>query len=162
MCDFLPEHEKRMQPDMLIWTGGVRANPLLAECGMAVDRKGRLEVDEHLQVKGMEHVFAIGDNALLVDPQTKQPVSATAQAALLEGKIVASNIVSAVQGVPLAMYPFTQFSTVVPLADHDAVALIGNRVIRGFPAWILRKAADCRYFASIVGWRKAVRLCLFR
>ena len=160
VCDFLPEREKRITVDFLLWAGGVRANPLLASCGMAVDRKGRLEVDTYFQVKGIERVFAIGDNAVLVDPQTKQPVPATAQAAVLEGKIVANNIARAVYGTALIPYYFPKYHAVIPLADHDAVALMGDRVIRGFPAWALRKAADCRYYGTVVGWWKAVKRCI--
>jgi len=159
-CDFLPAHEKRVVVDVLLWAGGVRANPFISTCGMLVDRKGRVEVDEHLVVKGIERIFAIGDNALLMDPTTKQPVPATAQAALLQGKIVADNIMRTIKGMPLALYSFPKFPAIVPLADKDAVALIGNHVMRGFLAMLLRKAADVRYYASIVGWWKAMKRCI--
>lgn len=159
-CDFLPEHEKRVAADILLWAGGVRANTLIAQCGIPTDRKGRVEVDEHLVVKGMEGVFAIGDNAALTDPTSKQPVPAIAQAALLEGKIAAENIARAIRGQPLALYPFPQFPAIVPLGRRDGVALLGNRVLCGLPAWLLRQMADGRYFASIVGWRKALKRCI--
>ena len=160
MCEFLPEKEKRMTAEFLLWAGGVRANPLIAKCGLPTDKKGRMEVDEHLQVKGLEKVFAIGDNALLIDPQSNQPVPATAQAALWGGKIVAQNIKALITGTPLTLYHFKKFPAIVPLSGRDAVALFGKLVIKGWPASFLRHAADCRYFASVIGWMKAIKRCI--
>ncbi|MDO8505235.1 MAG: FAD-dependent oxidoreductase [bacterium] len=160
LCDFLPEHEKRMFPDLLLWTGGVAANSLLEKCGMPTDKKGRVEVDGHMAVKGMEGIFAIGDNALLIDPMTKQPVPGTAQAALAEAEIAAKNILASIRGKTLVRYAFPKFSAIVPLAGRDCVALFQMRVIKGLPAWLLRQAADCRYFASITGWYRAVKKCI--
>lgn len=162
VCSFLPEHEKQISADLLLWAGGVRANPLVAKCGLPTDRKGRIEVDEHLRVKGEERMYAIGDNALLMDPSVNQPVPGTAQAALLEGKIAAANVISAVKGHPTMMlYPFPKFPAVVPLSDMDAVALFKGKIFRGVFAWFLRKAADFRYYNSILPWWRAMKLCFF-
>lgn len=163
-CDFLPEHEKRIKADLLLWAGGIRANPLLAACSMAVDRKGRVEVDEYLRVKGLENVFALGDNASLVNPATNQPVPATAQAAIEQGTLVAGNIARLIktgglasgspEARPLVSYTFHNFPAIIPLANRDGVALMGDRVLRGFPAWLLRQAADFKYFSMILPGRR--------
>lgn len=161
-CEFLPEKEKRISADLLLWAGGIRSNPLLSKCGLPVDKKGRVEVDEHMAVKSLENIFAIGDNALLIDPATKQPVPAIAQAALLQGDIVAENIKATIKGGSMKLYLFPKFPAIVPLGNRDAVAIMGKRVIRGFPAWFLRQAADFRYYNSILPWWRAIRLCFFR
>ena len=155
-CDFLPEHEKRVRADLLLWAGGIRANPLLSACALEVDRKGRVAVDEHLRVKGLEHVFAIGDNASLQNPATGQPVPATAQAAIEQGVLVAQNIVRTLRGRPLQSYVFHNFSAIIPLGHKDAIALIGKRVFHGRLALFLRGAADFRYFSHITSGRRRI------
>ena len=161
-CEFLPEHEKLVRADLLLWAGGIRPNPLMAQCGLPVDKKGRVEVDEHMAVRNLENVFAIGDNAFLLDPVMKQPVPAIAQAALLEAKIVAENITATIKGRLMKLYPFPKFPAIVPLGNKDAVALVGTHVVRGFSAWFLRQAADFRYYNSILPWWRAIKLCFFR
>ncbi|GMA56169.1 hypothetical protein GCM10025858_06720 [Alicyclobacillus sacchari] len=41
----------------IIWTGGVRANPLLSESGFTVDRRGRAKVNEFMQSVDDEVIF---------------------------------------------------------------------------------------------------------
>ncbi len=159
-CDFLPEHEKRISADLLLWAGGVRATPLLTKCAMPVDKKGRMEVDEYLRTKAFENVFAIGDNATLIDPKTQKPVPATAQAAVEHGRLAAQNIALAINGKAPQPYRFHDFSAVIPLGHKDAVAVFGGKIWCGRLAWILRKAADCRYFVGILGWWSALKRCI--
>ena len=47
----------------VVWTAGVKANPLLAEFGLPLDERGRVRVDGTLGVEGAEHVWALGDCA---------------------------------------------------------------------------------------------------
>lgn len=158
VCEFLSKKEKRVSTNMLIWAGGIRANTLTAQCGLPTNRKGRLEVNEHLQVKGLENVFAIGDNALLLDPRTNQPVPALAQAAIVQGQMVAKNIARAIGGQPLALYPFPQFPTVLPLGGKSALVVWGAVAFNGLLGWLVRQGADLRYFVSIMPWWRALRL----
>ena len=60
----------RIPTSTLVWTAGVAPNPLLREWSLPLDEKGRVEVDEVLRVRGHEHVWALGDCALV--PNTKQ------------------------------------------------------------------------------------------
>ena len=54
---------ERIETHTLVWTAGVRPNPLLAEWGLPVDEAGRVEVDEQLRVAGRDAVWALGDGA---------------------------------------------------------------------------------------------------
>jgi NADH dehydrogenase len=49
-------------------------------------------VDENLRSVDFPFVYAIGDNALAINPQTGKPVPAAAQFALQQGRLVAENI----------------------------------------------------------------------
>src|SRR4051794_40584154 len=47
---------ERLPSHSVVWTAGVKANPLLGQLGLPLDERGRVKVDEHLRVAGLEHV----------------------------------------------------------------------------------------------------------
>ncbi|KKU73941.1 MAG: FAD-dependent pyridine nucleotide-disulfide oxidoreductase [Parcubacteria group bacterium GW2011_GWA2_47_26] len=150
VCEFLPEHEKKMKADLIVWAGGIKSNGLLAQCGLTTDRKGRVEVNAQMRVKDMEDVFALGDNALLINPQNNQAVPMLAQAAIAEAKIAAKNIASLIQGMALINYSFPEFPTANPIGGKRAIIVFKNLIFDGFVGWVVRQAADLRYFLSIM------------
>src|SRR6185312_106265 len=52
----------------VVWTAGVAPNPGLRELSVPLDERGRVPVDDHLRVKGMDSVWAVGDCAAAPDP----------------------------------------------------------------------------------------------
>ncbi|MBD0337955.1 MAG: FAD-dependent oxidoreductase, partial [Thermoleophilia bacterium] len=52
---------ERIPTHTLVWTAGVRPNPLLGELGLPLDERGRELVDEALRVQGADNVWALGD-----------------------------------------------------------------------------------------------------
>ncbi|MFH1626345.1 MAG: FAD-dependent oxidoreductase, partial [Pseudomonadota bacterium] len=54
----------------MVWVTGVVANPLVAELPAEKDERGRVKVNEFLQVSGYAKVYALGDNACFITPQT--------------------------------------------------------------------------------------------
>jgi NADH dehydrogenase len=79
----------------LIWTAGTSPNPLLASIDCEKDR-GRLLVDDTMQAKGLSGVWALGDCALIPDRKTGTYYPPTAQHALREGRVLAHNLLAAV------------------------------------------------------------------
>src|ERR1044072_2222980 len=72
----------------VVWTAGVAANPRLRDLAVPLDERGRVPVDDHLRVTGMDSVWAIGDCAAVPDPDggTAPP---TAQHAVRHGAVAA-------------------------------------------------------------------------
>src|SRR5436190_23531806 len=70
----------RIPTSTVVWTAGVRANPLNEHLGLPVDERGRIAVDPTLRVEGAPHVWALGDGARVpneatpgrLDPPTSQ------------------------------------------------------------------------------------------
>ena len=75
----------------VVWTAGVAPNPSLRELSVPLDERGRVPVDEHLRVKGMDSVWAIGDCAAAPDPRGGL-CPPTAQHAVRQGPVAARNI----------------------------------------------------------------------
>ena len=70
------EHEgeqTEIEASGVIWTAGVKVNPLVEKLNVERDRRGLIVVEPSLQVRGREGVFAVGDIALF--DTSKQLVS---------------------------------------------------------------------------------------
>ncbi|MEV0396748.1 NAD(P)/FAD-dependent oxidoreductase [Polymorphospora rubra] len=76
----------------LIWCVGVRPDPLVADLGVPTT-KGRLVVDEYLNVPGHPEVYACGDAAAVPDlTRPGEITTMTAQHAVRQGRLAADNI----------------------------------------------------------------------
>ncbi|TLD42673.1 MAG: NADH dehydrogenase [Candidatus Jettenia ecosi] len=105
----------------LIWTGGIRISELARESGLKIGESGRVVVDEFLRAEGYPFIYAIGDNALAINPYTKEPVPAAAQFALQQGRLVAYNIYADISGGVRKPYHPKVLGEVVSLGRHLAV-----------------------------------------
>lgn len=158
VCDFRHEGQKVMNPDIVVWTGGIRGSMALERLGLALDQRGkRIEVGPSLEVPGKKDVFAIGDSVLLMDPNKKQPVPWLAQAAMKHGQVAAKTIASRLAGGKDAAYDFPQYPVIVPLGAKYAIAIVGKVTLVGFWGWLLKEVANLRYFLSILPVDQAVR-----
>jgi NADH dehydrogenase FAD-containing subunit len=158
----------------LIWCVGVRPDPLVEELGLPTE-KGRLCVDEYLQVPGHPDVFACGDAAAVPDltkPGEYTPM--TAQHALRQGKVVARNVAASYGSGERRPYKHHDLGFTVDLGGLQAAANplgvplsgpLANAVMRGYhllslPGNRVRVAAD--WFLDAVLPRQAVQLGLVR
>ena len=97
----------------LIWTAGVTPNPVIARLPCKTD-KGRVVVDEFLEVPGFAGLWAMGDCAAVPDANTGGSQPPTAQHALRQARHVAKNIEAVLAGHQKK--PF-RFSTIGQLAS---------------------------------------------
>jgi NADH dehydrogenase len=47
---------RRVETETVVWTAGIATNPLAAQLGLPIDHRGRIKVDETLQVESLPHV----------------------------------------------------------------------------------------------------------
>lgn len=82
-----------------IWVSGVRANEIGNLPPTITGRGGRILVDAYNQVKGMNHVFCIGDQCLMTDDKHyPEGHPQLAQVAIQQGKLLAQNLKRLEQG----------------------------------------------------------------
>jgi NADH:ubiquinone reductase (H+-translocating) len=115
----------------VVWTAGVRANPLLADFGLPLDDRGRVRVDETLRVEGTERLWALGDCAAVPNAATPgQTDPPTSQHALRQAKRLAKNIVGDVRP-----YRFRMLGEVATLGRYKGIASVFGFPFKGFPGW---------------------------
>jgi NADH dehydrogenase len=123
----------------VVWTAGVTPAPILKDLNVPLDERGRVPVDSHLRVEGLNSVWAIGDCAAAPDPRggTCPP---TAQHAVRQGPVVARNIAAQVGIGDPEPFTYKSEASFVNLGRYKAVGRIGDRKFRGFPAWFLARS----------------------
>jgi NADH dehydrogenase len=119
----------------LVWTAGVRANPLLRELGLPLDERGRVEVDEFLRVRGHEGVWALGDCARVPNTRSAEPDPPTCQHALRQARRLAKNIAG-----PPAPYGYRMLGQVATLGRYKGIADVLGVRLRGFPGWFVTRS----------------------
>ena len=124
-----------LESDITIWAAGVAIAEKVSTWGFPQDKRGRLSVDDYLQVKGFPGVYAAGDIAGQDDPlpQLAQPAIQTGQAA-------ARAIAAEVAGKPRKKFSYTNLGTMATIGRHAAIAEIpvlgGLSGSLGWAAWL--------------------------
>lgn len=136
-----------LKTQTLIWTGGIRISELARESGLKIGQSGRIVVDEFLRADGLPFIYAIGDNALAINPITGQPVPTAAQFALQQGRLVAHNIYADIFGGMRIPYHPKVLGEVVSLGRHLAVGWLALPFLKkitfvGFLGSLLKTAVQ--------------------
>ncbi|BDZ42759.1 NADH dehydrogenase [Paraoerskovia sediminicola] len=131
--------------ETLVWTAGVKANPVIGESDLPVDKMGRLTVLPTLQVARdgvvVPDAWGAGDCAAvpdLVNPGSFCPPNA--QHAIREAWLLGDNLAAELQGGELKEYKHKSVGTVASLGLYKGVAeLFGHFKFRGFAAWAVHR-----------------------
>jgi NADH:ubiquinone reductase (H+-translocating) len=120
----------------LVWTAGVSPHALL-ETLPCPKARGRILVNEYLEVPEWPGVWAFGDCALVPDRNTGQFHPPTAQHALREGKLAAQNILATLRAKPMKPFLYSTLGLLAPIGRRTGVANILGVNFSGFIAWWL-------------------------
>ena len=124
-----------LESDITIWAAGVAIPEAVSEWGLPQDKRGRLAVDDSLQVKGFPGVYAAGDIA-----SQDEPLPQLAQPAIQTGAAVAKSIAADVKGKPRPEFAYTNLGTMATIGRHAAIAEIpfvgGLSGSVGWAAWL--------------------------
>ena len=124
-----------LESDITIWAAGVAVPDAVSEWGLPQDKRGRLAVDDHLQVKDFPGVYAAGDIAA-----QDEPLPQLAQPAIQTGAAVARSIAADVKGKARPTFSYTNLGTMATIGRHAAIAEIpflgGLSGSMGWAAWL--------------------------
>jgi NADH dehydrogenase len=125
----------RIPARTLVWTTGVRANPLLAHLALPLDERGRVRVDEAMRVEGSDRIWALGDCAAVQNCKTPGAVDPpTCQHALRQARRLAKNLTGDPQP-----YGYRMLGQVATLGRFKGIAEIPGLHLWGFPGWFVTR-----------------------
>ena len=125
--------------DTLVWTAGVKADPLTASLPWRRDERDRLLADEYLRVEGIDGAWTAGDCAAVPDVIKGGICPPTAQHALRQARRLAKNLIARVRGEELHVFRYRNLGGLASLGRHKGVASILGLRVRGMPAWFIAR-----------------------
>ena len=134
------------ESDTIVWTAGVKANPVLASSDLPLDGTGRVRTNAKLQVVTEDgavvpDVYAGGDCAAvpdLINPGEICPPNA--QHAIRQGAHLGDNLARTLRSAELRDYRHKNVGAVASLGKNQGVAqMFGRFKVRGFLAWVLHR-----------------------
>jgi NADH dehydrogenase len=144
--------------DTIIWTAGVKPNPMLDDTDLPRDSRGRVECSAKLQVLGAPEVFSAGDCASVPDLSKDDPearTSPSAQHAVRQAKVLADNIVAFLRDKPLTDYKHSYAGSVASLGLYKGVAEIYGIKLRGIAAWFMHRTY---HVSRMPTWNRRIRI----
>ncbi|MGH7885334.1 MAG: NAD(P)/FAD-dependent oxidoreductase [Thermodesulfobacteriota bacterium] len=143
-----------IETNTLIWTAGTSPHPILNSLSCSKER-GRLNVNEFLEVENLEGVWALGDCALIMDKKTAGYFPPTAQHAIREGKVAAKNILASIKGKEKTSFSFSTIGQLAAIGRRTGVANILGINFSGFIAWWLWRTI---YLSKLPRFEKKLRV----
>jgi NADH:ubiquinone reductase (H+-translocating) len=147
---------ERIGTQTLIWGAGVAPNPLIARLGVPTER-GRIRVNEYLEVEGQTNVWALGDCAHIPDLRTGKPHPPTAQHAVREGKRAARNIAASFRIGKPEPFEYRTMGQLAIVGERTGVADVMGHRFSGLFAWFLWRTY---YLMRIPQLEKRIRVML--
>ncbi|HKG42564.1 MAG TPA: FAD-dependent oxidoreductase [Nitrososphaeraceae archaeon] len=149
---------RTISTNTIIWSGGVAPSPITEELPCEHDKKsGRIVVDKFLEIQGYPGVFAIGDCASIIDPNTGNPYPPTAQHAIREGTAVAKNMISMIEGKieKKRVFDYQTKGMMATIGKRNGVGSILGLEVQGFIAWWIWRTY---YLANLPTLQKKIRV----
>ena len=145
-----------IETNTIIWTAGTSANPLVQKLPCKKER-GRIVVDEFLEVVGCPGVWAVGDCAAVPDRSTGKFSPPTAQHALRQAKRLAQNITASIRGKPKKPFLFSTLGQLATIGRRTGVANILGLRFSGFLAWWIWRTV---YLSKLPRFEKKLRVAM--
>ena len=134
------------ESDLIVWTAGVMANPVVRNTDFPLDERGRVTGKATLQIVNGEEVVAdawtAGDVSAIPD-LTGKGVGGfcvpNAQHAVRQAKLLAKNIVASLRGEGIREYYHENLGAVAGLGLGVGVYQWRKLAIKGFLAWFMHR-----------------------
>ncbi len=132
----------------ILWCAGVKASPLgeviAKNCGVQVDKQGRVVVQPDLSIPGYPGIFVIGDLANFSHQEGK-PLPGVATVAMQQGQYVARLLTGRLQGKKTIPFHYHHKGDLAVIGRNSAVAHIKAFRFSGPLAWFIWAFVHIRF-----------------
>lgn len=139
----------------LIWTAGVKGDPIKGLPADVITRDNRVLVDDFNKVKGTANIYAIGDVACMVSEKYPKGHPQVAPPAQQQGKLLGKNIIAIERNEKPKPFVYRDKGSMATVGKNKAVVEIGKLKLGGFIAWFMWMAV---HLLSLVGFRNRVAI----
>ena len=139
-----------IEADTFIWSAGVIGNPLKGLKDEVVDeRSQRFYVDTENRVKTYDHIFAVGDIALMETDEFPKGHPMVAQPAIQQGNHLVKNFKRILEGKELKPFSYFDKGSMATIGRNKAVADVKGMTLGGFLAWITWLAVHLYFLVGV-------------
>lgn len=121
----------------LIWAAGIKGVRLPGIPDAVYAPNGRMITDAFNKVKGMDDVYALGDNCVMVTDALPKGDPQVAQVAIQQAKNLGKNFKRMTGGRPLKPFTYKNYGALATVGRHLAVADLPGIHFFGFAAWYI-------------------------
>lgn len=146
-------NQEMLKTACVVWTGGVRLNPVIEQLDVAKTKRGLLVVNPTLQLSEHNNVFALGDIAFY--PDATPTLAGTAQLAFQQATLAGRNIKAFLEGRELHTKHFEELGEAISLGTERAAVLTGGKAFGGALA---RQARFALYTSRLPTWHHRLRV----
>jgi NADH:ubiquinone reductase (H+-translocating) len=148
---------KEVKAATVVWTGGVRGNKVVEECGLETLR-GRVKIDEYLRVPEDHRVFVVGDSSLVLNEEGGRPYPPTAQMATQQGQYLGKNLpILLREDTPPKPFQYMPKGLLASLGRKEAIGVIGKTKVTGPIAVFVKRCVELRWLYLLGGWSLVFR-----
>ncbi len=137
----------------VLWSAGVKGAVLDGLPQDMIARGNRITVDEFNRVSGQSRIFAIGDVAAQITPDTPNGLPGTAPVAIQQGNHLARNIIRLMDSNQPEPFKYFDKGSMATVGRNKAVVDIGKIRFQGIFAWFVWMFV---HLMSLVGFRNKV------
>lgn len=119
----------------VVWTAGVKGEPIAALSGLPTNRDGRVPVLPTLQAPGHPEIYVVGDMASISEKERVLPM--VAQVAIQSAITAAQNIFRQINDTAPQPFYYRERGSMIAIGRNTAGVAIGSRTYTGFFAWFL-------------------------
>lgn len=129
---------KEFKTETFIWAAGVTGAPLGGIAGDSlVEKQNRYLVNEYNSIEGLNHVYALGDIALMKTESFPEGHPQVAQPAIQQGKHLGKNMKRFLKGRPMKPFDYFDKGTMATIGRNKAVVDIKKMHFAGAFAWFI-------------------------
>ncbi len=147
---------RKIDARTIIWTAGVKPTPLEFDKNFEM-QKGRIVVNEHLEIPEEKNIFVIGDQGLQKDSKTGEIIPDLAQAATSQAKYVADTIEHILKSQKPEPFSYKHKGTLLSLGRWNAAGEIGKNSFYGRFAWWMWRTI---YLSKLISFSKKIKVAI--
>jgi len=148
--------QETITAETIILAAGIVPNPVVAGLPVNKDKRGHIVVDGTMRCPSHAELWALGDCASIPAPDGK-PYPNLAQHALREAKVLARNIVGALDGRAPQPFVYDTLGMMGSLGHSKAFGQLLKMRVHGVIAWFVRRTY---YLLQMPGWSRRLRIMI--
>lgn len=153
---------QKFESDLIVWTAGVMANPVVRHTDLPLDDRGRITAHPSLRVvegeNFIEGAWTAGDVAAVPDLSgdgVNGYCVPNAQHAVRQGKLMAKNLVATLRGEGLKNYFHKNMGAVAGLGIGIGVFQYRKLAVKGLLAWFMHRGY---HGLAMPMWERKIRV----